>query len=116
MVEETTTVQVTYETWAAMDKRKDAEETFDDFIQRLIDNTSMPMGALDNVADTPTAITGEVSKIETSEVDRGCAHFDAIEGMCENEVAYKQEYRMQNTEAWDAWYWCEEHAPEVEEQ
>lgn len=112
MVEETTTIQVTHDLWAALDKRKDSDETFDDYIRRLVDNTNMPMGTLENTAEAPTVETKPVKRIDDPQEDASCTHFDSIDGLCENAVNYRQEYRPSYDDEFDVWYWCEEHAPE----
>lgn len=112
MVEEKTTIELKVDLWAALDKRKGGDESFDDYIRRLVDNTNMPMGTLQNTAEAPRVETGAVERAADPPKDAACAHFDPIDGMCENAIEYSQEYRPSYDDEFDKWYWCEKHAPD----
>ncbi len=106
---DTTTLQVTYDVWGALDRRKQDGETFDDVIRRLINQSPAGMGELKQ-GPTPDIEYGET--VAVSDEDGACAHFDPIDGQCEQPVAYKQQYRLEADSEWRTWCWCKEHAPD----
>ena len=115
MGEQKTTIQVYTDTWAALDKRKGSDETFDQYIRRLINNTAMPIGTLEDVGEAPTVETGDVERVDDVPVDKSCSEYDSIDGMCANDdLVVRQEWRFPNEDEWSYWYYCEEHAPEVD--
>ena len=114
MVPDKTTVEVTHEVWAAMDKRKDEDQSFDDFIRELIDNTAVPMGNLENMDDAPTIEYGEIERVEDphEQREKGCAYFDPIEGSCGESVVWRQEYTVHGETEPHYFYFCEDHKPD----
>lgn len=110
----TTTVEVKMDTWAALDKRKERGDSFDDVIRKLIDSTPVGFGQLQEV-DQPveTRNVEELTVAEREEVDEQCSHYDIITGeTCDNQVEFCQEYRYGSDGEWSEMYYCSEHAPD----
>lgn len=107
-----TTVEVTYDVWAALDKRKDRGDSFNDVIKRLIDNSAVEMGQLKGVdQEIETKDVVEISAENAK--DHSCAHADPVTGeMCDETPSYEQEYRHAGAEEWSTFYYCEEHKPD----
>ena len=112
---ESTTVQVQYDTYGALDKLKERGESFDDVIKRLIDNTAVGMDGLNAYDTAPATDMGEIKSIDTAsepDADKSCAHIDAVSGeLCDNDVAYWQPYSFGEGDDGDVFYYCEEHVP-----
>lgn len=108
---ETTTIEIKTDLWAALDRRKERGESFDDVIRRLIEATPAGVGALegphfDAEFEDPQLIDAG------SNPDKGCAHYDVIAGQeCGEPVEYKQRWRYEDKDEWKTFYYCEEHAP-----
>ncbi|AFH22034.1 hypothetical protein OSG_eHP15_00020 [environmental Halophage eHP-15] len=108
----TTTVQVKYDTYRALDLRKDVGESFDDAIRRLIGQVGPGVGDI----ETDAALESDVEPVANPPAGATCSHYDIIDGeTCGDEAAYL------NTVAYDGgseqkMYLCEKHAqvePEV---
>jgi hypothetical protein len=109
-----TTIEVTHEIWAALDKRKDRGDSFNDVIQRLIDNSAVSFGDLQEI-DQPVEY-GDIEREWPDDVDEnGCAETDIITGEpCGEDVVCRQEYRWKDEDEWSYFYYCEEHAPQID--
>lgn len=111
--EQDTTVQVSYEVWAALDRRKDRNETMDDVIRKLINNSPVPMGAMKG--EFPEPFLDDVVPLADDETpEKKCSHYDSVSNeQCENEPTHKQDYRYDEDEDWSTWYYCDEHRPDT---
>jgi hypothetical protein len=111
--QDTTTVEVKIDTWAALDRRKERGDTFDDVIRRLIDATPVGMGQLKEV-DQPLEY-GDVQPLDADDdPEKSCAEYDIISGeACDKDVEYKQAWRYEDEEEWSWFYYCPEHTPEI---
>jgi len=110
----TTTVQITTEVWGALDKRKGRNESFDDVIRKLIDQTPAGMGAIKTAE--PEYEPRFADPIPLDETDETCGKYDTVTGeTCGERAAYKQPYVLGDgdpeEDAEDAFHLCEEHAP-----
>jgi len=108
-----TTIEVTRAVWAALDKRKDEGESFNDLIIRLINQTPVKFGDLE-VGDIPDIDLRDPKPLKNGgDINKEtCDGFDPVEGPCDETPKYRQEYRFTEDGDWGVWYWCEEHAPE----
>jgi len=71
----TTTVEVKMNTWAALDKLKERGDSFNDVIQRLLDNAAVDVNTLDGAQFEP--IYDDVEPIpDGAAVTEGCAQVD----------------------------------------
>lgn len=115
--EGTTTVEVKYDTWAALDRRKERGDSFDDVIRKLINASAVGVGEM-NVGDQGIEAS-DVEKLSTEQLDgldEGCDHGDSITGeICGDDVEYRQRYRYNGEDEWSEFYYCEQHAPASEE-
>jgi len=109
----TTTVQITTEVWAALDRRKGRNESFDDVIRKLIDQTPASMGAIKPVE--PEHEPRFADPVPVEDTDETCVDYDVITGeTCGEPADYKHPYVIgdgnpeENPE--DELYLCEEHA------
>ena len=109
---ETTTIEVKTDVWAALDRRKNRGESFNDVVERLINASPAGVGELEG--PHPDIETQDLEELSQGEVpNKGCAHFDVVSGEeCTNDPEYKQKYRYSENEDWSHFYYCEEHAPE----
>lgn len=107
----TTTIQVTHEIWAALDRRKKRGESFDDVIRRLINATPVKVGDLE--ASVQDAIPEfETREVEDYDGDETCVNGDPIEGdVCGNPAVAKQDWRYPDDDEWSTWYYCEDCDP-----
>jgi len=104
MSDGTTTVEVTFEVWEALDKRKERGESFNDVITRLINATGIEVGAIKEDAAL------EASEPEPVDTGEECCHYDTISGeICDDPAEYVQEVRYDGGEP-DELYLCEDHA------
>lgn len=113
----TTTIEVKHETWAALDRRKDRGDSFDDVIQKLINTTPAKMGSLQvGEIDVENGCIEELTVQEREEVESGCSHYDVVTGdSCNKQIEFRQSYRYPEEDEWSYFYYCEEHAPEGQE-
>ena len=109
----TTTVEVKMDTWAALDKRKERGDSFNDVIRKLIDATPVGFGELREAEqEIQHRNLEELTASEMEDVDEQCSHYDIISGeACGNDVEFRQEYKFASADEWDEFYYCEEHAP-----
>jgi len=110
---ETTTVEVKMNTWAALDKLKERGDSFNDVIQRLLDNAAVDVNTLDGAQFEP--IYDDVEPIpDGAAVTEGCAQVDPITGdPCDNDPTHKQDYRFESEDEWSTFYYCDEHRPDT---
>lgn len=108
----TTTIQITNEIWAALDRRKERGESFDDVIRRLIEATGVGVGAIKEPQPGEPEIIG--GPVEDADADEDCMHYDVIDGeTCGDGAVAKQEMRYgEGDDNPTTFYYCEEHAPE----
>lgn len=109
MSDDTTTIEVSYDVWSALDKRKEKGGTFDSVIRRLINNSPVPMGNLKET-DTPVERV-DIQELETDE-DAECHHYDVVSGeRCGNTAAYVETIQYGDGDPSEM-YLCDEHAPD----
>jgi len=107
MADDKTTVEVTHKVWAALDKRKERGESFNDVITRLIDNTAAPVGAI----KTDANIHADEFKPAT-DTDESCVYFDTIAGeTCGNDAEWKQRAYYGEDDDGEVLYYCDDHGP-----
>jgi hypothetical protein len=110
MSEGKTTVEVTHEIWAALDKRKERGESFNDVIHRLIDNTPAPVGAIKEDA----AIQADDFE-RAPDANEGCYYFNAVSGeQCGEPAEWKQRVYYGEDDDGDEMYFCDDHGPAAE--
>lgn len=102
----TTTVQVNYEIWEALEKRKEPGESFNGVIRRLINNTSAPVGSIKEDGDIKHISTEELESVPSGAT---CSHYDTIAGeICGEKAAYLCKMRYGDGEPQE-FYYCETH-------
>ncbi|AGC34547.1 hypothetical protein HSTV1_2 [Haloarcula sinaiiensis tailed virus 1] len=109
---ETTTIEVKYDTWRALDIRKDRGESFDDIIRRMVGELGPDVGEI----KTDTNINSTDFKPVGDEEAEGeeCMQYDMVAGeVCGGPVQWKQQvsYGEEPTESGDTMYYCDEHGP-----
>jgi len=110
---DTTTIEVSTEVWAALDRRKERGGSFDDVVRRLIEATGVGVGDL--AGPHPELEYGDVEEIPPGEDAGQCATHDVITGGgCGNAPTVKQPYRFKDSgsDEWDVFYYCDEHRPD----
>jgi len=112
---DTTTIEVSTEVWAALDRRKERGESFDDVVRNLIEATGTGIGEL--AGSYPELEYGEVEPIEGDVWGKSCAHFDVIESeTCGNKPTVKRPWNYEDEDEWDVFYFCDEHRPDEREE
>lgn len=76
MAEETTTVEVKYDTYRALDIRKDVGESFDDVIRRLVGAVGPGVGDIKTDGD----LESKIERLEDPPAGATCSHYDIIDG------------------------------------
>lgn len=107
-----TNIQIHIDTYTALDRLRDGDESFDSIIRRMVDQgTDVTVETFST--DPPEMETGEVEPIpDDVEPDAGCAHYDVIESEeCGNTVEFRQKYRFTDGGDWEWFYYCPDHAP-----
>jgi len=103
----TTTVEVTHEIWAALDKRKSRGDSFNDVIKKLINESPAPVGAIE---EDPGLETVDITEVEDVPEDEECTHYDIITGeTCGDDPTHRQTFRYEDGDPQEL-YLCEEHA------
>jgi len=107
--EGTTTIEVSHEVWAGLDKRKKRGESFDSVIRRVFEQTPAPIGSIKEDAG--------IEHVETVELDdppsgATCSHYDVIAGeTCGDKAVYLETMQYDGGDPQEL-YLCEEHGPD----
>jgi len=107
MPEDTTTIQISTETWADLDRRKGRGESFDDVIQKLLEASPVTFG------DGPLPDVEYVDHEPATDGEQ-CVHHDAVTGeQCDRDA----EYVVENEVFGDTTEFalCEEHVGDLPE-
>ena len=105
-----TTVQVTYEVSEALHKRKSGDDTLDDVIRKLINQTPAPMGAIKD-AEQPIEIVNN-EQLESVPGGATCSHYDVVTGeTCGSPAAWLQTLQYGDSDPTEL-YFCDEHGGE----
>jgi predicted CopG family antitoxin len=109
---DTTTIQVSYEVAAALDRRKSGDDTYDSVIRKLINNSPVSMGKL-READQPIEVVGN-ERLENAPGGATCTHYDVVTGeTCGEPAKWLQTIKYGDGEPSEL-YLCDEHGPETE--
>lgn len=108
----TTTVQITNEIWAALDRRKQKGESFDDVIRRLIEATGVGVAAL--AGPHPDVDMGDPEPLDDEKsIKETCVFHDPIDGTCGDPAEYRQWWCYEESEEKRWFYYCDEHVPDT---
>jgi len=103
---DTTTIEVSYEVWEGLDKRKQRGESFDDVIRRAFKQTPAPIGVIQEDQGIE-----HVEKVELDDSPAGatCSHYDVIAGeTCGEQAVYLETMQYGDGDKQEV-YLCEQH-------
>jgi len=101
------TVTVYEETKQRLKQRGEMDDSYNDVITRLIDNTAAPVGAI----KTDANIHADEFKPAT-DTDESCVYFDTIAGeTCGNDAEWKQRAYYGEDDDGEVLYYCDDHGP-----
>jgi predicted CopG family antitoxin len=117
MAEDTTTIEVKYDTHRALDIRKDVGESFDEVIRRLIDQVAPSVGDIEPSDDIEES---SIERIESPPDNATCSMYDIIEGeTCGDPATHIQSVTHKAGDETEL-YLCDRHAgvddPDVQAQ
>ena len=106
---DTTTIQTSVEVREALHKRKCADESLDDVIRKLINQTPAPMGAIKEPEQPLEVVENE--KLDDVPGGATCSHYDVVTGeTCGCPAEWLQTVQYGESEPSEL-YLCDEHGP-----
>jgi len=112
MPDDTTTIEVSHEVWAGLDKRKERGESFDDVIRRAFAQTPAPIGTIQEAEQDITVAS--TTELDNPPAGATCVEYDVIAGeTCGESAKYLAEVQYGDGDPQELYY-CAEHGSESE--